>query len=236
LNHKLVTAIAIALLSTNVQAEMTLAEKKVHVMAIDPGDYATQALKPIIIPIPPDKGTGVGDHGTERDIVGGVVRLSLIYTGKWSKYPWIQPPWFEFKDARTQKRYRFMVGDTVTAVFKDLSTVQFEFIGTAYECPSGQCFVWKDGTETPAVIKPRRNPDRVGRDHPGKGRRDHYVHTGSDYLAPMGPPYDPYDPDNWSGPAPGHDSRVNTAPAPVTKTPPVVTVTPPVRSGGGGRR
>jgi hypothetical protein len=257
MNRKLVAAIAIALCSTNVQAEMTTAEKKAYIIASDPApagtEYVIQKATDIVIIIPPDQAESVNDQGTERELVAAFVRMNLIYTGHFCKL--LCGPthrWFEWQDVTTKKKYRMFENDTVTALFVDGSTVKFRFIGTAYHCPSGQCFEWKVGTETKPLFKPkkdRKHPGRKGaKDGNGKEKGDHYVHTGNGFGGGGFSLYDPYDPDNWAGPAPG-TSSVPVAPAPVAppvKAPPVVvappvvappvTATPRVRDGGGSRR
>jgi hypothetical protein len=229
-------------------AEMTAEQKQVHIMAIDPAPAGTEYAismetrqERIVIIIPPDTATGVSDV-LERDLISDYVRLNFVFTGRMRVL--FPPRWFEFMDVNTKKRYRFFEKDktTITGLFVDGSTVQFAFYGTAIECPSGQCFTWVVGSETKAIIKPpRRKQNRTGHDHPGKERRNHYVHTGSSPLP--GQPYDPYDLNNWAGPAPDHNSRpiVNAAPV-VAPAPKVVAPAAPVvapaapRTGGGGRR
>jgi hypothetical protein len=249
MNRKLVAAIAIALCSTNVQAEMTEAERKAYIIASDPApagtEYVIQKATDIVIIIPPERATSVNDQGTERELVAAFVRMNLIYTGHFCKI--LCGPthrWFEWQDANTKKMYRMFENDTVTALFVDGSTVKFRFIGTAYHCPSGQCFEWLVGSETRPLIKPPKPRSGYRSAHPGKGRQDHYVpgpNSGPGMVHWSNiKPYDPYDEDNWPGPAPGTSSAPVTPP-PVVKAPaPVVAPTPvaPPRTvvRDGGRR
>lgn len=184
-------AIAAVLFTPIAQAEMTEVEKKVYAMAVDPGEYAITTAHPIVIIVPPNIASTVNDAGSERELVAGFVRLNLIFTGRFS----IIHRWFEFEDVGSKKRYRFFKDDTITAIFVNGSSVKFKFIGTAFQCPSGLCFVWQEGTETRPIIE-RRNEN-----HPGKGREARYVHVGSSYSF-FSTPYDPYDPNNWGRPTP----------------------------------
>lgn len=176
----------------------TEAQKQIYVMTVDPPDpgseYAIMTAEKIVILIPPTVAMTVGDNASERELVAAFIRLNFIFTGRMRVL--IPPRWFEFEDVNTKKRYRFFENDktTVTALFVDGSTVQFAFIGTAIQCPSGQCFAWVVGTETrPLIHPPRRGAGGIG-----KGREGHFV--ASDQLRLLGRPYNPYDPANWSGP------------------------------------
>lgn len=163
------TILTLILLASTANAQT---EKQVYVMATDPAppgtEYALLAKDKIIILIPPTTAVTVGDTSTERELIASFVRLNFIFTGRMRVL--FPPRWFEFEDINTKKRYRFFENDktTITALFADGSTVQFGFIGTAIQCPSGQCFEWQVGTETRPLIRvPRDTRSGVRPPHPG---------------------------------------------------------------------
>ena len=165
---------------------------------------AAVAVAAVLIPtisIPSDVSSSVSDDATEREQVEGYIRSNFI---------WVRgnnPLWqalrgrFVFMDLRTGWKYRMKEGDNFKAEFADGSSVRFRFIGTV-QCPSGLCFTWVMGSETPPTIVPPKPPiprRTGGGEHPGKERGDHYVHTGGSGPLP-GRPYDPYDPNQWATP------------------------------------
>lgn len=146
---------------------------------------------PILIPAELAR-TATG--GEEELIEGYVVSRVLIPTGRIGRDLTRDGfrVWVEFTDTRSRSTVKVRLNERVLLVFPDGTFRVVRMVGPL--APSGLMFQLQHRDD-------RRGANDA--EHPGRGRRDHGGPLPTMPHGPAGRPYDPYDPDNWSGPAPG---------------------------------
>jgi hypothetical protein len=151
-------------------------------------------LLPVIMPI--EVAAGPGDIEW-TDLEGYIVSEVLIPTGRVGAAVTRRGAtlWVEFMDLRTKSTVKVKLNEPLLVLFSDGSRVVLKMIGPG--APSGLMFhvdhehILNRG---PRPVK----PERGAREHPGKARGEHYVHTGNGGPLPGKRP-DPYDSRNWRG-------------------------------------